>query len=241
MIKSGRPPSFRGRRFRDIFLAVLGLPGVVFLQYYGFSYAPIVEANIISYSWPLMTVGAFVVSYAFVKAIPPLFFSLVGFLGVVLMMTGKGGAAEFEVGHLVGYGFAVGSAVAMAAYTAAAGRFNAELEGALVPAAMAGVALALYLTLSDPPWPPVGAWWPALYLGIGPMAGGYLLWTKAMAFNKDGVLAVLGYATPLFSTAALVGAGHELSPSSLVGGGMVFVSCGAIMLFRSRIAPFTAA
>lgn len=57
-------------------------------------------------------------------------------------------------------------------------------------------------------------------LGLGPMAAGYALWTRAMSGGGADRLSPLGYATPLLSTTILLATGAPAGLSTLAGVGL---------------------
>jgi len=201
--RSGGAPSGSQSRLSASAVAtgLVGLTGTIFLQYWAFSTAPIVGANVIAYGWPLMA-ALWVASTARTpQALMGVPLAVLGFLGVACIFSaheGDFGGAE------IGYVIALGSAACMAFYTVAAGRIDAPVTDLMLPATTIGTVLALAGSLlQETPWPSVGQWWPAVYIGIGPMAVGYGLWTYAMADRRAERLAPIGYATPLLSTLLL--------------------------------------
>jgi drug/metabolite transporter (DMT)-like permease len=81
-----------------------------------------------------------------------------------------------------------------------------------------------------------GSWVASVYAGVGPMAGGFLLWGLAMSGGRANRLAPLGYATPLLSTALLVLFGETtLQPGALLGALLVLVcSIGVLAIDRKE-------
>ena len=101
---------------------------------------------------------------------------------------------------------------------------------ALLLATCVGAAGALAIALLDgTPWPSGTGWLPAIYLGAGPMAAGYLLWSRAMASEQGRRSAPLAYATPLLSTLLLLVAGHAIGPVGLLGAGLVLASIVGVL------------
>jgi drug/metabolite transporter (DMT)-like permease len=81
-------------------------------------------------------------------------------------------------------------------------------------------------------WASVGAWIASAYAGVGPMAGGFLLWRAAMSGDGAKRLAPLGYATPPLSTALLL-FGETLAPGVLLGAALVLAcSVGVLVVDR---------
>lgn len=113
----------------------------------------------------------------------------------------------------------------------AAGRFEGDQGGALLLATCVGAAGALAIAIADgTPWPGGTGWLAAAYLGVGPMALGYLLWSRAMAAPRGRRLAPLGYATPVLSTALLLATGHPIAGTGLLGAALALGSIAGVLL-----------
>ncbi|MBW4718609.1 DMT family transporter [Saccharothrix obliqua] len=229
---SGQAPGNTGKA---LVVGVVGLTGTIFLQYFAFASTPIVAASVISYAWPLLAAVAVMALTRSRQAVPGVVLGVVGFAGVALIVGDQ--AATSAGGSLLGYAAALGSAACMAFFTVAAGRVRASTVDMLVPATATGAVVAgVLLALGDATWPPLPAVALACYVGLGPMAAGYALWTSAMKNGTDR-LALLGFATPLLSTALLVATGAPVTGPLLTGAALV-LACGAGVLLdghrRSR-------
>jgi drug/metabolite transporter (DMT)-like permease len=123
----------------------------------------------------------------------------------------------------------------MAFYTVASGRSRLTAGASLLSAAVFGTVLALALCVGGFAhwvWASVGAWIASAYAGVGPMAGGFLLWRAAMSWDGAQRLAPLGYATPPLSTALLL-FGETLAPGVLLGAALVLAcSVGVLVVDR---------
>jgi len=138
----------------------------------------------------------------------------------------------------LGYLAALGSATCMAVYTIAAGRVTAHPSALLVPATVVGAALATMLTVASASDPPSAAGaLAAAYIGVGPMAAGYALWTHAMAGGGAERLAPLGYATPLLSTVILLFAGAPSTAGTLTGVGLVLGCSLGVLALERQVSP----
>lgn len=71
------------------------------------------------------------------------------------------------------------------------------------------------------------------YIGLGPMAAGYTLWTRAMAGGGADRLGPIGDATLMLSTALLLVAGAPAGTGTLVGVALV-VACSLGVLAHDR-------
>ena len=212
----------------------IGLVGTMVLQYIAFASMPVIEANLVAYTWPLMVAAALIVLG---RPRRPLLFGLtaaLGFVGVALVVSGGRAHAWFE-GDLAGYAAAFGSALCMAFYSLAVGRLAVSPDRLLLPSALVGVVLTLAWCLHD------GARGVAgidlvlcLYLGAGPMGLGYYFWSRAMSLDQGGRLAVVAYLTPIASTLLLALSGERLSMPAVAGAILVIGSCIAVGVERSE-------
>lgn len=229
--EAGRP------RLTVLLIGVVGLTGTIFLQYLAFAAAPIVAANVLAYGWPLLAAGWLAATRRSPHALLSAGFAVIGFGGVALIFTspvhasggGDGGSAVTW-----GYLAAVGSAACMATYTLGASRITTTAFGLLVPATLTGTGAAAVLTfLGDGPRPTASGVLAAVYIGLGPMAAGYALWTRAMTRGGADRLSPLGYATPLLSTVLLLVTGAPATASTLAGVGLV-LACSLGVLVHAR-------
>lgn len=206
----------------------LGLVGTMVLQYIGFASMPVIEANLVAYTWPLMTAAAVILLG---RPRRPLLLGLAaafGFVGVVLVISGGRAQTWFE-GSLVGYLAAFGSALCMAFYSLTVGRLAVTPERLLLPSALIGVALTFAWCLHDGILRPSGAHLLlGLYLGAGPMGLGYYFWSRAAKLDHGGRIAVVAYLTPIASTFLLTLSGESLSMTAVAGAVLVIGSCLAV-------------
>lgn len=224
-----------------LLIGVVGLTGTIFLQYVAFAAAPIVAANVLAYGWPLLAAGWVAATRRSRHALLSAGLAVIGFGGVALIFTsptataagsGVGGDATW------GYVAALGSAACMAVYTLGAGGVTTSPTGLLVPATLTGtVAAAVLVILADSSSPAVAGMLAAAYIGLGPMAAGYALWTRAMARGGAERLSPLGYATPLLSTVLLLATGAPATTSTIAGVGLVLVCSVGVLAHDRRANP----
>lgn len=232
-----RSTTRRASAAQAIGVGVVGLTGTIFLQYVTFAAAPIVAANVLAYAWPLLAALCVALTLRTRRAMALAGLALIGFGGVGLIFASPGTTGGSPTGAAWGYAAALGSAVCMAFYTLASSRIRAVATDLLVPATLAGVVAAAALTLAtDHSWPQTSGWIAAAYLGLGPMAGGYGLWTVAMSAGGAERLAPLGYATPLLSTLLLLATGAPATTTTLLGITLVLV-CSIGVLAAQRLQP----
>ncbi|QPC93863.1 DMT family transporter [Mesorhizobium sp. INR15] len=215
-------------------VGLVGLVGTMVLQYVAFASMPVIEANLVAYTWPLM-VAAAVIGFGSPQR-PALLglASIVGFVGVALVISG-GQSQSWLQGNLVGYAAAFGSALCMAFYTIVVGRLPVSPDRLLLPSALIGVVLTFLWCVHD------GVGWHAdrhlllgLYLGAGPMGLGYYFWSRALKLEGGGKVAVVAYLTPILSTLLLTLSGERLTVTAMAGAVLVIGSCIAVGLERSE-------
>ncbi len=222
-----------------VLVGVVGLTGTIFLQYLAFATAPIVEANVVAYGWPLFAALWAALAYRSRQTLAGVPLAIVGFAGVALIL-GPGTSFASTDGGTAGYVAALASAVCMAFYTIMSGSLRAPVGTFLLPAAALGMVFALALCVAGlAPWvwmsASLGAWAASVYAGVGPMAGGFLLWGLAMSGGGAKRLGPLGYATPLLSTVLLLLFGETFTSTTLFGALLILVcSIGVVVMNGSR-------
>lgn len=218
-------------------VGVVGLTGTISLQYLAFATAPIVEANVVAYGWPLFAALWAAVAHPTKQTLAGVPLAAVGFAGVALILGSGGGFAGSGGG--AGYVAALASAVCMTFFTVASGRSRVTADASLLVATVLGAVFTVALCVAGlAPWAwstaGPGAWAASVYAGVGPMAGGFLLWGLAMSGDGAERLAPLGYATPLLSTALLLLSGETLSPVALLGAALVLVCSVGVLVVEGR-------
>ena len=217
-----------------IAIGFIGLVGTMVLQYIAFAAMPVIEANLVAYTWPLMVAAAVIVLGKPQRPVLLGLTAVLGFVGVALVISG-GRGQPFLQGSIVGYLAAFGSALCMAFYSIAVARLATPSERLLLPSALVGVGLTLLWCVHD------GAAWPTgadlllgLYLGAGPMGLGYYFWSRALKLEGGGKVAVVAYLTPIASTVLLTLSGESLTLTAIAGAVIVIGSCIAVGIERSE-------
>lgn len=204
-------------------VGVLGLVGTMVFQYIAFANAPVIQANIIAYSWPLLLA----LVHVFVgRSSRPVFLigsAVAGFIGVSLV---SGLASSSAVFSPLGYGAAATSAICMASYSFLVGTIEVEPRDVLLPASLLGVVGCLvWSTMTGLSSFSVRELVAGLYLGCGPMGLGYVFWSVAMKHDATGRVSVFGYLTPVCSSLLLWFTGSYLSAIAFFGAAIVVLSC----------------
>ena len=212
-------------------LGIMGLTGTMIFQYIAFSIGPITEVNVIAYAWPLITALLIVKAGATSHPRLLIFMSFIGFLGAAIVI---GGDTLFNLSlelNVYGFLFASLSALCMAFYSFGIGRVTVDANNVLFAGAFIGfIITAIWCFFGEAVWTSPRAITAGLYLGVGPMGVGYLLWSFAMQRDKSGNAALLGFLTPITSTLLLLGNGNVMNATSIFGAFLVIVSCLIISL-----------
>jgi len=205
-------------------LGVYGLFGYHFFYFLALKSAPALEANLINYLWPLLIV---VLSAALPNEKLRWFHSvgaLCGFLGVLLLVGGKG--VSFSAEYTQGYAYALICAVVWSSYSVASRYFGSVPT--LAVGGFCGVtavlSLAAHLLFEQSYVPTLNEMTYVLGMGIGPMGIAFFVWDYAMKKGDITFVGSLSYATPLFSTLLLVFLRGETASHT------VWISCLLIVL-----------
>ena len=204
-------------------VAIIGLVGTIVFQYIAFSFGPIATTNLIAYAWPLLMVLAVIAAKQTRQPGRLLLSSCAGLVGVSLLV---GGDLAATVSTPLGLMAASASALCMATYSFCMRLTRRKTTQALFIAAIVGASASGYCWIVVGHGPvTVRDAMVGLYLGIGPMALGYALWSHAMQSRTAGALSTLGYATPVLSTVLLTLSGETLTSTAAVGATIIVIAC----------------
>jgi drug/metabolite transporter (DMT)-like permease len=187
--------------------------------------APVIEASLISYLWPLLIV-------LFSSLLPGerlrwyhLAGALIGFAGAGLLIT-KGQSLNLEPRYLTGYLAALICAIAWASYSVLSRRFG-TIPTSAVGSFCGATALLAWVChfLFEPTTLPTSALQTGAIaaLGLGPVGVAFFTWDYGVKNGNIKVLGTLSYATPLLSTLLLMVCGFT-EPS-----GVVLLACALII------------
>lgn len=214
-------------------VGVGGIFGNLFFYYYSLQNAPVIEANLLNYLYPV-----------FMVFLAPLFFpgcriqshhlagALLGFAGAGLIVSG--GRLELPGAALVGYLAGIVASLLWACYSLATKRLPAFPSGAVGGFCLASGVLALGVfalqarAVGVVPVLLPEDWVIFTAIGIGPSGLAYFAWDLSMKRGDPRVVGALTYLTPLLSTLILAALGREtLALSSLLA--MVLIILGAMI------------
>ena len=221
-------------------IGVGGIFGYHALLFTAFRLAPVLEANLVNYLWPLLIV---VLSPVLLKGytLRPhhVLGAVMGLAGAAIIVTG--GSLHPQTASIPGYLLAAAAALIWAVYSLLTKRVLVLSSGAVGGFCLASGALSLLLFLLQtgpqgftviraPDWPIL------VLLGVGPMGAAFFLWDAALKRGDPRVIGSLSYLTPLLSTLALVMGGGK--PLSLIAGAaMALIVAGAVVGSLSAGSP----
>lgn len=217
-------------------LGVCGLFGYHAVYFLALKTAPVVDASLIAYLWPLLIV-------LFSAMLPGerlrwyhLAGAMMGFAGAILIVAGRG--VSFD-SLSFGYFAAAACALIWSGYSVINRRFSAvptDVVGGFcaVTAILAGTTHLLFETSL---WPLSGGQWLAVIaLGAGPVGGAFFLWDHGTKHGDIRILGAAAYLAPLLSTLVLIGAGAaELTwPIALA---CLLITGGAALAAKEMLRP----
>lgn len=212
----------------------LGLFGYHFLYFSALRAAPPAEAGLIAYLWPLLIV-------LFSGLLPG---EKLRWLHIVGALTSFAGAslivaagADFEIGHLFGYGLALACAFTWSGYSVLSRRLGNIPTATVTVFCLATAALSAvaHVFLETTAWPtePMG-WASVLALGLGPVGAAFFVWDIGVKRGNIQLLGTASYAAPLLSTLVLVAVGIAEPKASLLLSAMLITIGAGLAAFASR-------
>ena len=174
-----------------------------------FRLAPIAEANLLNYLWPLLIV---VLAPRGAELEPRRFAGCaIAFAGGALVIAPSAAALVSGnlAAHLAGYALAVLAAFTWAVYSLLPARLPAYSSWATGGFCLGAGLLALAAhALFETPYRPTGTELAGMAgIGIGPLGLSFVLWDRAMRTGRAATIGSLSYLTPVLSTLALAGTG----------------------------------
>ncbi|MDI3323905.1 EamA family transporter [Pontibacterium granulatum] len=213
---------------RSWLIGITGLFGFHFFYFMALRQAPALEVSLIVYLWPLLL--AVLVAHSD-QRLRALLGGLVGFIGIVVLMSGKG-ELTLSGDSTLGYLLAILCALIWSNYSAYLARSPGKVDDiGWISLAVAGLSLLAHLILESnfsldaSLWQfSSSEWLGAILLGLGPVGGAFYLWDIGLKQGNKTLLASLSFFAPLISSVALVVAGQDKPSVELL------ISVGLIML-----------
>jgi drug/metabolite transporter (DMT)-like permease len=219
---------------------IAGLFGYHLFYFLALRNAPVIEASLIAYLWPLLIV-------LFSALLPDetlkwqhIAGALIGFAGAYLLVA-KGATPSLDPAYMAGYLAAAACALIWSGYSVISRRFAAlptDTVGGFcgVTAALAFIA---HLVFEKTVWPAnISQWLSLLGLGLGPVGAAFFFWDIGVKRGHIQVLGALSYLAPLLSSVILIAVGlavgswQILAACLLITGGAVVASID--MIFKRR-------
>lgn len=219
---------------------IAGLFGYHFFYYTALRNAPVAEASLIAYLWPMLIV----LGSAFLPGERLRWFHLAGaacgFAGAALLVL-RGAGPQLS-GSLAGYGSAFVCAFIWSAYSILSrAQKQASTDAvALYCLATAALSLVCHLLLEQTVWPVGAAQWACLAgLGLFPVGLAFYAWDHGVKHGNIQLLGGAAYFAPLLSTLVLVMAGMA-QPGVEILSACVLITFGAILasgrVFAGKVA-----
>ena len=218
---------------RTLALGVYGLFAYHFLLFIALRHAPPVEANLVNYLLPLLSVVlAPVVLPGVALRLPHVLAALLGFGGAAIAMVG---GRELSGTLAWGYLPALAAAFIWATYSLLTKRVAAFPTTAIgLFGLVSGVLSLLCHVVLEPAASLQARDWALLaVLGLGPLDASFFLWDKALKLGDARHIGILSYITPLASTALLLlVSGRPFSWSIAISTAMIISA--AVLGMRAR-------
>jgi drug/metabolite transporter (DMT)-like permease len=210
-----------------------GLFGYHALYFAALGLAPVAEANLLNYTWPLLIV-------LFSALLLGMRLNRRHGIGMVLGLAGcalvLGRSVRFGADGtaLLGYALAAGAGAVWALYSVLSRRFP-HVPTAAVAGFCAGTAILAaiaHLAFETTIVPDAATLLAAALMGIGPVGAAFFLWDIGMKHGDPRLLGTLAYATPIASTLLLCLAGYApLTPALLAAAALV--TAGGLVAARA--------
>jgi drug/metabolite transporter (DMT)-like permease len=190
-------------------LGIGALFGYHALYFIALKRAPVVEANLINYLWPLLIV-VFAAALGGVRVRPAQWLGTVLGLLAAGLLVSRGGRFDVDPAHLPGYLAALGAALVWALYSVLNRRYetvpSAAMAGSCLVVGLLGT--AAHLAFEQTVMPTPLQWLLIAILGLGPTGVAFWLWDIGTKRGDIAVLGTLSYAAPVLSTALLLAFGR---------------------------------
>jgi len=217
---------------------ICGLLGYHIFYFIALNNAPVVDASLIAYLWPL-----FIVIFSALLPNEKLKWfhlagAITGFAGATVILL-KGGTLTLKPEYIFGYMAAFLCALIWSAYSVisrALGESPTELVGGFcgVTAFLSAIChLLLEKTTSLNP----SEWLAVIAMGIGPVGGAFFAWDYGIKHGNLKMLGTLSYTAPLISTISLIYFGRA-EPSWYTAIACILIVVGAALAALDTIKQF---
>lgn len=208
---------------------IAGLFGYHFFYYTALRNAPVAEASLIAYLWPLLIV----LGSALLPGERLRWFHIagagVGFTGAAILIFDQSASPDSN-GTVLGYASAIACALIWSSYSLISRRFaKASTDAvAIYCAATAFLSALCHLAFEQTVWPGDALQWLAVAgLGLGPVGLAFYAWDHAVKRGDIQLLGTAAYFAPVLSTALLVVLGFA-EPGWPLAIACILVTAGAL-------------
>ncbi|MDH5222938.1 MAG: EamA family transporter [Betaproteobacteria bacterium] len=218
-----------------LLLAVAALGGYHFFYFVALARAPVVDASLIAYLWPLLIV---VFAAAFGGARVNRWHAAgiaLGLAGAWLIIASRD-ALAFSSAYALGHGAALGCAFVWSGYSVANRRYADAPTGlvALACVAVALFALVGHVLFETTALPSSREWTAILLLGAGPAGAAFFLWDHGTKHGSLPLLGALSYAAPVLSTSLLVAFGEAAATWQLAASCLLVTAGAGLAAYADR-------
>lgn len=215
------------------FFGSMGLFGFHILYFFALRLAPVAEASLIVYLWPLLILlfSSFLLGESLKTG--HVLGALLSFIGTTIIIMDK--PLSFESKHIVGFILAALCALTWSSYSVLSRRFgNIPTEAVTIYCLFTAIiSWILHFSIEKTILPQSGfAWIALLMLGAGPIGIAFYLWDIGIKHGDIKLLGTISYAAPLLSTFILVLTDQTNLSISLIFASFL-ISIGAIIAARS--------
>ncbi|MEM7252061.1 MAG: EamA family transporter [Pseudomonadota bacterium] len=210
-------------------LGATGLAGYHFFYFVALANAPVVDASLIAYLWPLLIV-------VFSALLPEqtlrwfhILGASLGLIGAALLIVGDS-TVDFRPRYSLGYAAAIACALIWSGYSVLNRRFAAVRTQAVTGycAVVSVLAFLAHLAFESSVSPTWSQAWHALALGLGPIGAALYFWDYGTKHGDLPVLGTLAYGAPLLSTLLLIVFGRA-EPTWTIGLACLLIGLGALI------------
>lgn len=208
---------------------VVGLFGYHIFYFIALKNAPVIEASLIAYLWPLFIV-------IFSSLLPKeklrwfhLGGAIIGFAGAAVIIL-KGGTFSLKQEYFVGYMAAFLCSLIWSAYSVISrglGKSPTELVGGYC-GVTALLSAFCHLIFEKTVIPTMSEWLAIVGLGVGPVGAAFFAWDYGVKRGNIKMLGTLSYTAPLISTVMLMSFGRAEPNWKVVVACLMIVSGAAL-------------
>jgi len=191
--------------FSSWIIGIIGLFGYHFFYFFAIKNAPVIEASLINYLWPLLIV----LFSAFLPNEKLKWFhilgSLFGLLGAFLLVS-KHGSFELKSEYLAGYIYALIAALIWSSYSVISRKLSHIPTYSVAGFCMATTILSLicHFIFEVTVIPDFTQILSIIMIGLGPVGGAFYVWDYGMKKGDIKLMGSLAYFAPLLSTFILI-------------------------------------